>query len=155
MNGRDGGIVESAYRLVLYLYPRSFRRRNGDAMIESLRDRLADPRYRGCNRLRLLGLLIEDTWSAVWRERRGAQGSGRGGWREDVRFGLKLLYRDKVTTGVATVALALGTGLSTVAFAVVYGTVLRGLPFDHAEQLVHFERANRAEGFDSLAVTPP
>lgn len=131
-------------------------------MLQSLSDRLADERYRGVRRLRLVALLADDLIRSVyrqWRQRRAmaASGSGfwsRAGWCGDLKFGVRLLYRDPGTTVLATAAFGLGIGLSTVAFAVFNGTVLRGMPFERAAELVHFGRANRPAGIESLAVTP-
>ena len=131
-------------------------------MLQSLSDRLADERYRGVRRLRLVALLADDLIRSVyrqWRQRRAmaASGSGfwsRAGWCGDLKFGVRLLYRDPGTTVLATAAFGLGIGLSTVAFAVFNGTVLRGLPFERAAELVHFERANRDAGIESLATLP-
>jgi len=56
-------------------------------------------------------------------------------------------------TAIAVVALALGIGLTTVMFSIVYGALHRGLPFDGAERLMHLERANPTEGISSMEVT--
>lgn len=86
------------------------------------------------------------------RPQRGAGlGSGIGA---DLRLGLRMLRKDPSMIAMAVGALGLGIGLSTVGFAVLYGSVMRGLPFERAHELVHFERARPSEGQLSLAVTP-
>ncbi|NNF26095.1 MAG: FtsX-like permease family protein, partial [Gemmatimonadetes bacterium] len=67
---------------------------------------------------------------------------------------LRGLRRRPLQAGAAVVMIAVGVGLSATAFTILYGTVLRGLPFEDAERLVHFERSRPSEGQLSLAVTP-
>ena len=64
------------------------------------------------------------------------------------------MIRRPLQAGSAVAMIAVGVGLSATAFTVLYGTVLRGLPFEAAEQLVHFERSRPSEGDLSLPVTP-
>lgn len=55
---------------------------------------------------------------------------------EDTRFGVRMLGRTPAWTGVICATLALGIGLSTAIFSVVYGVLLQPLPYPHQEQLV-------------------
>jgi putative ABC transport system permease protein len=55
---------------------------------------------------------------------------------EDVRFGLRMLRRTPVWTAVISAMLALGVGLSTAIFSVVYGVLLQPLPYPNADRLV-------------------
>jgi predicted permease len=54
----------------------------------------------------------------------------------DVRQALRSLARQKVLTAAALVTLALGIGANTAIFSVVYGVLLRPLPYPEAEGLV-------------------
>ena len=54
----------------------------------------------------------------------------------DVRFGLRLLWRNPGFTAVAVLALALGIGANTAIFSVVHATLLAPLPFPNPEQIV-------------------
>jgi putative ABC transport system permease protein len=63
----------------------------------------------------------------------------------DVAFSLRLVRRHPVETTLAVAALALGVGLSTALFAILWGTVLRGLPFENAERLVRVESISQGE----------
>ena len=46
---------------------------------------------------------------------------------------------------MATVALALGIGLTTVMFSIIYGLLLRGLPFEKSERIAMVMEASRGE----------
>jgi predicted permease len=58
-------------------------------------------------------------------------------FRQDLRFGARMLLKQRGTAALAIVALALGIGLTTTMFSIVDGVFLRGLPFDHAEALIY------------------
>jgi predicted permease len=58
---------------------------------------------------------------------------------QSLRFGFRMLLKNPGLSVVATLALALGIGLTTMMFSIVYGVVLRPLPFEAAEQLIHLE----------------
>ena len=57
-------------------------------------------------------------------------------------------------SAVAVLALALGIGLTTTMFSIVYGALLRGMPFPEADQLAAVARQNlsRGNGFMSAPV---
>src|SRR5947199_6155805 len=57
-------------------------------------------------------------------------------FRQDVRLGLRLLFKDKTFCFLAILVLGLGIGAATTQFTVVNGIVLRGLSFPHSEQLM-------------------
>src|SRR5213080_3367912 len=57
-------------------------------------------------------------------------------FRQDVRVGLRLLFKDKTFCFLAVLVLGLGIGAATTQFTVVNGIVLRGLSFAHSEQLM-------------------
>src|SRR5947209_12457108 len=57
-------------------------------------------------------------------------------FRQDVRVGLRVLFKEKSFCFLATLVLALGIGGATTQFTVVNAVVLRGFSFPHPEQLV-------------------
>ena len=82
---------------------------------------------------------------------------GPAGHREiaaDLGRALRTLRRRPLEALTAILPLGLGIGVVATAFSIVWGTVLTGLPFEDAHELVHFERARLEAGQTSLAVTP-
>jgi putative ABC transport system permease protein len=55
---------------------------------------------------------------------------------QDIRYGIRHLFRQRGSSLVAIVTLALGIGASTAIFSVIDATILRPLPYPDPEQLV-------------------
>jgi predicted permease len=55
---------------------------------------------------------------------------------QDVRVGLRVLFKDKAFCFLAVLVLGLGIGVATTQFTIVNTIVLRGFSFPHPEQLV-------------------
>ena len=81
-------------------------------------------------------------------------GASPAGVVVDLAQAVRALRRRPIQAATAALTLGLGIGVVGTAFSILWGTVLRGLPFEEAEQLVHFERANPSGGQLSLSVTP-
>src|ERR1700730_4567278 len=59
----------------------------------------------------------------------------------DIRYALRTLIKAPAFSVIAIVMLALGIGANSAIFSVVEGTLLRPLPFPHAERLVRLYEA--------------
>ncbi|HSF41835.1 MAG TPA: ABC transporter permease [Thermoanaerobaculia bacterium] len=71
---------------------------------------------------------------------------------QDLRFAFRMLLKNPGYSLAAVAALALGIGLVTAMFSIIYGALLRGLPFDESENLMHLENANPSQDQPSLEV---
>ena len=170
------GETPRAFLWLLRCYPPEFRRRYAVDMCDTFRARLARVRGRG-------GAGVAAFWvrSAAHAIRYGLAeriaaaplaarpdtgyasydgSSGSVGWKErigrfgrELRMGLRGLRRRPGLSVAAILALGLGIGLTATTFTIAWGTIFRGLPFERADELVHFERENAGEGLQ-LAVTP-
>jgi putative ABC transport system permease protein len=65
---------------------------------------------------------------------------------QDLRYGLRMLLKNKSFTAIAVLALALGIGANTAIFSLVNGVLLRPLPFPDAERIIYFEGNNPSAG---------
>ena len=70
----------------------------------------------------------------------------------DLRYGIRMLAKNPGLSLAAVMAFALGIGLSTAMFSIVYGAILRGLPFEEPERLMHMENNNPSKEQPSLEV---
>jgi putative ABC transport system permease protein len=70
-----------------------------------------------------------------------------------VSYGLRMLVRRPSLSVTAVVALALGIGLTTTMFSIVYGVVIRGLPYDESDRLVALFRNRPAQGVQFMGVS--
>ncbi|MEP6834491.1 MAG: ABC transporter permease [Gemmatimonas sp.] len=62
-------------------------------------------------------------------------------WR-DVRYSFRSFRRTPATLFAGATALALGIGLTTLMFSVIYGLLLRGLPYQRSENIATIFRAD-------------
>jgi putative ABC transport system permease protein len=60
----------------------------------------------------------------------------------DLRHGARSLRKSPGLVVVAVLALAIGIGLTTTMFSIVYGVLIKGLPFEGADRVVVIQRAN-------------
>src|SRR5262249_13744818 len=71
----------------------------------------------------------------------------------DVRYGLRSLLKAPGLTAVAVLALTLGIGLTTTMFSIVYGAMLKGLPYPDGDRIVTLRRENPARGINGAGIS--
>ena len=69
---------------------------------------------------------------------------------QDIAYCSRLLLRSPGVSLIAIIVAALGIGLTTTMFTVVNGVVLRGLPYEDANQLMHIWNRNRVRDFEGV-----
>jgi predicted permease len=74
-------------------------------------------------------------------------------WQLDLRLGLRSLRRSPAFAVLAIVTLALGIGATTAIFSVVYGLLLRPLPYPNADRMAVLWEA--AENFGPMSIAYP
>jgi putative ABC transport system permease protein len=158
---------ERVYRLLLHLYPRSFRDEFGDAMVEFFRDRMARARLerRPLARLSVWQKVAADIARnavpshvdalrhALHRRRQhrlapitapSLNASRRedlvlSSILQDIRFALRGMHRAPAFTLTVLATLAIGIGASVCVFSVVNGVLLKPLPYPEPQRIVRVE----------------
>ncbi|MGD8277674.1 MAG: ABC transporter permease, partial [Gemmatimonadota bacterium] len=72
---------------------------------------------------------------------------------QDLRISFRGLRRTPGTAFVAVTAFALGIGLTTLVFSIVWGVMIRGLPFEDSQEIVALRRTNPSIGAFRMGVT--
>src|ERR1041385_5883691 len=77
----------------------------------------------------------------------------------DCRYALRQVRKNPGFTAIALITLALGVGLTTAIFSVVYGVLLRPLPYPEPERLMALwtttKIADMARGLPRINVNAP
>lgn len=150
-------------RLALLAYPRAFRCRFGDEMLDDfLRATSRPPGTLGS--LVVNGLAERRAAMVRWTSFPGFtphlyESTGRHFmfWdtlRTDIRHTRRLAVKTPVFTMLTIGVLALGIGATTAIFAVVNGVLLRPLPYQGPEQLVNVWSNATLEGRDRNVLSP-
>src|SRR5262245_7353218 len=66
---------------------------------------------------------------------------------QDLRYGLRMLWKDKGFTAIALLSLALGIGANTAIFSIIDTVLLKMLPVKNPEQLVFLEGPMRTVSY--------
>ncbi len=147
---RTAALAARLARIVLGLFPPSFRRSFGADLVTAVGDRVDDAAVRGgiravwtmCRALldltgaAMLEWLLPSHASARSTRRATRSGSLMDTLAQDLRFGLRSLVRRPAFAAVAILTLALGIGATTGVFSVVEGVLLAPLPYPEPDGLV-------------------
>ncbi|MEJ7810547.1 MAG: ABC transporter permease [Gemmatimonadaceae bacterium] len=71
----------------------------------------------------------------------------------DFRYSVRALRKTPAVAAVSILALTLGIGLTTTMFSIVYGALIRGLPFDEPASIMSLERNNPSRNIDGMGVS--
>src|SRR5262245_61074080 len=67
---------------------------------------------------------------------------------QDLRFGVRMLFKNKAVTAVAVLSLSLGIGANTAIFSLVDRLLVRPLPVEEPERLLTFNKGAEPDLFD-------
>lgn len=73
--------------------------------------------------------------------------------RQDLMLGIRSLRKEPTSAIITSVTLALGIGLCTMAFSLLYGVFFRGIGVPESEQLAVIFRTNPSRGIPEMWVT--
>ena len=132
------------YRLLLHLYPASFRAEYGEEMAAIVRHRLRDAGGPAARAAVWLSVFPETLMNAIAVH-----------WdilKQDLRYTARTLNRSRGFALTAIVIVALGVGANTAAFSVTDFVLFRPLPFADADRLVTIWQ--RSPGYSRMELSP-
>ncbi len=130
------------YRGLLCLYPAEFRDHFADEMCRTLTDCLHERPGLATLLNLYLGVLIDapkEQYNMI---------------RHDVIYAMRTMRREKLTTIVAILVLALGIGSTVTVFTLVNAMLLRPLPYPRQEALVYVEEVAKAQDLQGAMAYP-
>src|SRR5262245_12428160 len=126
-------------RMIGVIVPRRLRadwRREWEAELRHREEMLAQwDRLDWRTKLDLLRRSTSAFWDALWLQPKRLEDE----MFQDLRFGVRMMFKSKGFTIVAALSLALGIGANTALFSVVDAVLLKTLPVSEPERLVLFE----------------
>ena len=135
------------YRLILRLYPRSFRESYGDELEAVARSRVRETH----GFLATMLFVIEVTADTLV----SAAGSHADLVRADLRSAFRTLRRSPAFAVTVMSVAALGIGATVVAFALTDHVLLRPLPFPEADRLLKLYQDQSFRGYSRMELSPP
>jgi putative ABC transport system permease protein len=131
------------FRRLLILYPAEFRHEYGREMTFDFAElyREAAGRPWPARAAAVAALWLDTIADLAWSAPREHMDT----ILRDVRYGVRVMLRERAVTAVAVLALALGAGANTAIFSVVDGVLLRPLPFPEPERLVRVAAENPSQ----------
>ncbi len=75
------------------------------------------------------------------------------GWWQDIRYGLRMLAKNRGFTAVAVLTLAIGIGANTAIFSYFNAWIIKPLPYPQANRLMVFESHDRKKGWTREGIT--
>ena len=78
-----------------------------------------------------------------------------GNLLQDVRFGVRMLLRNPLGSGLALLILTVGIGATTAIFSVINGVLLQPLPYPEPERLMALVDSAPRHGFPRFSSSPP
>jgi hypothetical protein len=73
--------------------------------------------------------------------------------RQDLLLGLRSLRKEPASAVITSITLALGIGLCTISFSLIYGVFVRGLDVPEPQRLTLVHRANPSRDINKMGVT--
>jgi putative ABC transport system permease protein len=73
---------------------------------------------------------------------------------QDIRYGMRMLVKHRLTTLVCVAALALGIGVNAAMFSVAEAFLLHPVPFENSDRIVALVDSRPSQGIDTNSVSP-
>ena len=75
-----------------------------------------------------------------------------GAMLADLKYGIRMLSKHPGLAGISVLALALGIGLTTTMWSIVYGALLRGLPVPEGDRVMAVYRTNPSQNVQRTSI---